>query len=98
MELYFNPEEKGMDKHHSLSIEIRQRAITTPKNQYSNRAIEIPPSFLNELLLLRNSDEDQFVFGGTYPLADSTVTRRHKMWIKKSGVKKWRRQVLPNRL
>ena len=63
-------------------------AITTPKNQYSNRAIEIPSSFLSELLALRKSDEDIFVFGGTYPLADSTIRRRHLTWIKKSGVKK----------
>ena len=74
----------------NLTRKVRGRpfAITTPKNQYSNRAIEIPSSFLNELLFLRNSQEDQFVFGGTYPLADSTITRRHKMWIEKSGVKK----------
>ena len=77
-----------INKNLTRKVKGRPFAITTPKNQYSNRAIEIPTSFLNELLMLRKSDDDIFVFGGTYPLADSTVTRRHKMWIKKSGVKK----------
>ena len=76
-----------ISKNLTRKVKGKPFAITTPKNQFSNRAIDMPMGLLTELLALRRSDDDVFVFGGSYPLADSTVTRRHKMWIKKSGVK-----------
>jgi len=77
-----------INKNLTRKVKGKPFAITTPKNQYSNRAVELPGGLLKELLELRQSDEDIFVFGGKYPLADSTVSRRHKKWIELSGVKK----------
>ncbi len=77
-----------INKNLTRKVKGRPFAITTPKNQYSNRAIEMPKAFLKELLELRCSEDDVFVFGNHYPLADSTVTRRHKMWAEKAGVKR----------
>ena len=77
-----------INKNLTRKVKGRPYAITSPKNQYSNRAIEMPTSFLKELLTLRSSDEDLFVFGGANPLADSTVRRRQQKWIRESRVKK----------
>lgn len=60
--------------------------ITPPKTPTSNRTIQAPPELCRDLLLLRTGPEDHFVFGGTYPLADSTITRYFKRYISKSGV------------
>ena len=76
-----------INKNLTRKVKGKPFAITTPKNQSSNRAIDMPKELLSELMALRQSQDDIFVFGGNYPLADSTVSRRHKMWIEKSGVK-----------
>ena len=50
MELYFNPGEKGIDKHHFLSIEIRQRVIT----DYMDCFISKPENILSMMICCDN--------------------------------------------
>ena len=61
-------------------------AITTPKNKFSNRTIEMPQGLLAELLETKKSNEDLFVFGGSTPIAENTLTRKHNKWCQVSGV------------
>ena len=48
MELYFHPEEKGMNKHDSLSIESKQREIT----DYMDYFISKPENILSMIVSL----------------------------------------------
>lgn len=69
--------------------------ITTPKNESSNRIINIPPS-LQDMLSeykawqLLQATEAVFVFGGDRPLACRTTDRYFEATCKKAGVKKIR--------
>lgn len=64
--------------------------ITTPKNFASNRTIEIPVSLIKDMLALKTNCDDDFVFGGTRPLADRTTDRAFVSYCSKAGVKKIR--------
>ena len=50
MELYFHPEEKGMNKHDSLSIESKQREIT----DYMDYFISKPENILSMMICCDN--------------------------------------------
>ena len=64
-------------------------AVTTPKNTASNRTIPLPKSLLADMLALKE-EGDTFVFGGTRPLPDRTVTRVLDRACEKAGVKRIR--------
>jgi len=64
--------------------------ITTPKNQSSNRTIDLPGSLIKDMLSLKDGTDDDFVFGGTKPLADRTTDRIFSKNCDKAGVKKIR--------
>lgn len=76
----------------SLSRKVRDKpyAITPPKNLTSDRVIEMPHNLLEDMCALRKSKKDLFVFGGDMPLAENTLTRKYKHWVKLSGVKRIR--------
>lgn len=62
--------------------------ITSPKNHSSYRKLQLPATLIADMLSLKKSDDDVFVFGGTAPIADNTLTRRFYKWIKEAGVKR----------
>lgn len=70
-------------------VEGRPYAITTPKNEASNRLIDLPPQFIKELLSL-NTKDVPFLFGGEGPLADNTVSRRFHKWRERAALKRIR--------
>lgn len=66
---------------------------TTPKNIYSVRTVDLPQSLTNLLAAYKWCDscnDNEFVFGGEEPLANSTIARAFDEGIKKSSVKKIR--------
>ena len=64
-------------------------AITTPKNASSNRTVFLPQGLIKDMMALKQ-DGDTFVFGGTRPLPDRTVTRVLDRACEKAGVKRIR--------
>lgn len=69
--------------------------ITTPKNQSSNRTINIPPSLLEMLAKYKawqsmNVPSTEFVFGGDRPLAYRTTDRYFDATCKKASIKRIR--------
>lgn len=62
--------------------------ITSPKNKSSYRKLQLPAKLISDMMNLRRSNDDIFVFGGTAPIADNTLTRKFYSYIKKSGVKR----------
>lgn len=67
--------------------------ITTPKNIYSNRNVDLPKSLcdlLNTYKWVENCNDNDFVFTGNEPLANTTIARVMNYGIEKSGVKKIR--------
>lgn len=73
----------------NLTRKTREGAykITSPKNHSSYRKLQLPAKLVSDMMNLKKSDDDVFVFGGIDPIADKTLTRRFYYWIKKSGVK-----------
>ncbi len=65
-------------------------AVTTTKNTCSDRVVSIPQGLIEEMLSLRTSIDDRFVFGGAAPLAENTLRRYHLKWCSAAGVKKIR--------
>lgn len=70
-------------------------AVTTPKNQASNRTVSIPSSLCAEFARYRSTlvpspQSSDFVFGGDRPLADRTTDRVFLNACEISGVKKIR--------
>ena len=66
--------------------------VVSPKNQTSNRTIEIPNSLCEELKNTKEKSEnmDYFVFGGAHPIPDKRIERAMKNFSEKAGVKKIR--------
>lgn len=63
--------------------------ITTPKNESSNRDIEIPNNLVSALKELRTTQGgrlDDFVFGKDKPLAERTIDRRFSEAVALAGV------------
>lgn len=67
--------------------------ITSPKTANSNRTIPIPKRALNRLKMLYTSQrenddftEDFFCFGGSRPLAETSITKAKDQAIKKAGL------------
>lgn len=63
-----------------------------PTKTYERRKLLIPDNLITLLLTLKENQEyyknNNYVFGGNYPLAERTTTRRFENAIKKAGVKK----------
>lgn len=77
-------------------IKGQRYALTSPKNQSSNRKIILPESLVNLLKELQNNwsygsnSKINFIFGGTEPLPPETIRRKMKEYCEKSGVKEIR--------
>jgi len=76
----------------SITRKVRGKtyAVTTPKNQASNRTISLPARLIRDMLSQPKNSDDDFVFGGTKPLADRTTDRIFAAYCEKAGVKKIR--------
>ena len=67
--------------------------LTSPKNQTSNRTIDLATSLVNLLKIYKAEKgytENQFVFAGDMPLKQTTTTRRLAEYCKKADVKQIR--------
>lgn len=79
--------------HASMSTKVKGAPyiITSPKTISSTRKISITKRLADDMRAYRaNRPNDIFVFGGTRPLSDTSVSRYFKRYIEKSGVKKIR--------
>lgn len=69
-------------------------AITPPKSINSTRTIHLSDLLCKQLLEYRSSlediDDEDFIFGGSRPIAYTNITTKMNAWIKNSGVKKIR--------
>ena len=61
--------------------------IVTPKNLTSNRVIDLPKKFCEELKAWQSRAHGVFVFGGECPITDKMIERTMKKHIELSGVK-----------
>lgn len=78
---------------HSLSRKVEGAAyiLTTPKTDTSNRRVTIAPVIAEMLKAYRGTAaDDEFVFAGSRPLPETTVTRYFQKYIKLAGVKRIR--------
>lgn len=70
-------------------------AITTPKNVTSNRTIDLPENFIEQMRNYRkwqqeNKKKFDFVFGGERPFAETTTDRLFRSACEKADVKRIR--------
>lgn len=87
----FKGKSVSITKNITNKVEGKAFEVTTPKNTSSNRIIDIPNSFCIELEQYRewqktHFDNTEFVFGGSRPFAEQTVTRRFKEACKKADL------------
>lgn len=86
----FDKQTVTINQNLTRKIEGQPYAIVTTKTNNS-RTIMLPKSLitlLNNYKQNQNIKETDFVFGGSYPLAENTTTRVFERIIEKSGVKK----------
>ena len=60
--------------------------ITSPKTPNSNRTIPIPKRAAECLKTLNRENDDDFIFGGKRPLAETSITKAKDAAIKKAGL------------
>lgn len=66
-------------------------AISTPKNSSSYRTVILPKACIDLMLTIKNNHKDnEFIFYGDKPLAETTIQRRFKEYTMASGVKRIR--------
>ena len=70
-------------------------AVTTPKNKWSNREIDLPNDFMKKFMEYQKWQKDEmqdhsFVFGGNRPFVETTTERVFKKACEIAGVKKIR--------
>lgn len=61
--------------------------VVSPKNVSSNRTIDLPKTFCEELKTQKSKNLDEFVFGGAHPVPDRRIERVMKKSAEKAGVK-----------
>ena len=77
-----------INKNLSFKTKGKTFAITTPKNQASNRSIYLPKDLIDELLAL---PANKFLFGvDDKPLSENTVYRKFKKISEQAGIKQIR--------
>ncbi len=87
----------SINKNVSLKIKGEKYKILPPKTSKSNRTLPIPNILVDDLKQLHKIystymkfDNNWFVFGGIYPLADTTVSEHNKSNAKKANLKQIR--------
>jgi len=87
----------NINKNVSLKIKGKKYLIIPPKTKGSIRKLPIPDILLNDLKKLfceyksyENFNMNWFIFGGIYPLADTTVQDKKNIDCKKANVKQIR--------
>lgn len=96
-DINFEKQTININKNVSLKIKGEKYKILPTKTKGSNRILPIPNKLLNDLKLLKTEYEQYsnfelswFVFGGVYPLADTTVQVHKNNNCKLANVKKIR--------
>lgn len=91
----FNKETLNISKNLSLKIKGQKYVILPPKTKSSIRILPLPKILLNDLKNLyneykkyKNFDKSWFIFGGIYPLADTTTENKKHSNCINAGIKK----------
>ncbi len=61
--------------------------VVSPKNVSSNRTIDLPKTFCEELKKYKGKNLDEFVFGGAHPVPDRRIERVMKNSAREAGIK-----------
>lgn len=86
----FNAATVKIDKNITRKTAEGAYKVVAPKNATSNRIVDLPKNFCEELRAWKNGAPNEYIFGGVHPISDKMIERPMKKYSEIAGVKKIR--------